>query len=76
METFEEIAESLKKEENEDASAAADILQNLSVEGSADTEKKDEEKKSEDNTKEQESAPEKENKEDSEKKVEELGSSA
>jgi Ran-binding protein 1 len=76
METFQEIAESQNNEENEDASAAAVLLENLSVEGKSDAEKKVEEK-SEDKTKEQESAePEKESKEDSEKKVEEPASSA
>jgi Ran-binding protein 1 len=76
METFQEIAESQNNEENEDASAAAVLLENLSVEGKSDAEKKDEEK-SEDKTKEQESAaPEKESKVDSEKKVEEPASSA
>ncbi|GAU26816.1 hypothetical protein TSUD_289220 [Trifolium subterraneum] len=76
IETFQEIAESQNKEENADASAAAVLLENLSVEGKSDAEKKVEEK-SEDKTKEQESAaPEKESKEDSEKKVEESASSA
>ncbi|KAK2366743.1 Ran-binding protein 1 b [Trifolium repens] len=76
METFQEIAEAQNNEENEDASAAAVLLENLSVEGKSDAEKKVEEK-SEDKTKEQESAePEKESKEDSEKKVEEPASSA
>ncbi|KAK2420785.1 NUP50 (Nucleoporin 50 kDa) protein [Trifolium repens] len=76
METFQEIAESQNNEENEDASAAAVLLENLSVEGKSDAEKKDKEK-SEDKTKEQESvAPEKESKVDSEKKVEEPASSA
>ncbi|XP_061370714.1 ran-binding protein 1 homolog b-like [Gastrolobium bilobum] len=75
METFQEVAESQNKEENEDASAAADLLDELSVEGKADAEKNDEDK-SENKTVEQESASEKESKPDSEKKVEELASSA
>ncbi|AES75354.1 putative PH domain-containing protein [Medicago truncatula] len=74
IETFQEIAESLNKEESKDASTAADLLENLSVEGKADAEKKDKEK-SEEKTKEKET-PEKESKEDTEKKVEEPASSA
>ncbi|PNX79851.1 ran-binding protein 1 b-like, partial [Trifolium pratense] len=76
IETFQEIAEPQNREENEDASAAAVQLENLSVEGKSDAEKQVEEK-SEDKTKQQESAaPEKESKDDSEKKVEEPASSA
>ncbi|XP_045816373.1 ran-binding protein 1 homolog b-like [Trifolium pratense] len=75
IETFQEIAEPQNREENEDASAAAVQLENLSVEGKSDAEKQVEEK-SEDKTKQQVSAaPEKESKEDSEKKVEEPASS-
>lgn len=74
IETFQEIAESLNKEESKDASTAAELLENLSVEGKADAEKKDKEK-SEEKTKEKET-PEKESKEDTEKKVEEPASSA
>ncbi|XP_058779114.1 ran-binding protein 1 homolog b-like [Vicia villosa] len=80
IETFQEIAESLKKEENEEVTAAAELLVKLSVDLKSDAEKKDAEKKdeekSEDKTKEQESAPEKESKGDSEKEVKESGSSA
>ncbi|XP_058750054.1 ran-binding protein 1 homolog b-like [Vicia villosa] len=80
IETFQEIAESLKKEENEEVTAAAELLVKLSVDLKSDAEKKDAEKKdeekSEDKTKEQESATEKESKGDSEKEVKESGSSA
>lgn len=78
IETFHEIADSLKKEENEEVTAAAELLVKLSVDLKSDAEKKDEEKKDEekpeDKTKEPESAPEKE-KGDSEKEVKESGSS-
>ncbi|XP_027358363.1 ran-binding protein 1 homolog b-like [Abrus precatorius] len=73
METFQEIAESQNREENKDASAAAGLLEKLSVERKED-EKKDEEK-SEDKTKEQESVSGKESEADSEKKVEEHATS-
>lgn len=81
METFQEIAESENKEENQDASATAGLLGQLSVEGKEDEEKKDkkkkDEEKSEDKTAEQESASaEKESKTESEQKVEEPASSA
>ncbi|CAI8593797.1 unnamed protein product [Vicia faba] len=82
IETFQEIAESLKKEENEEVTAAAELLVKLSVDLKSDAGKKDEEKsedktkESEDKIKEQESAPEKESKGDSEKEVKESGSSA
>ncbi|CAK8576070.1 unnamed protein product [Lathyrus sativus] len=75
IDTFQEIAESLKKEENEEVTAAAELLVKLSVDLKSDAEKKDEEK-SEDKIKERESAPEKENKGDSEKEAKESGSSA
>ena len=46
MEKFQEIAESQKsKEENKDATAAADLLENLSVKEKAEVEKKDTENK-------------------------------
>lgn len=77
METFQEVAESQKsKEENKDASAAAGLLEKLSVE-----EKKTDAEKSEDKFEEKKDAPEKESKTepektDSEKKAEEPASSA
>ncbi|KAK7277382.1 hypothetical protein RIF29_18533 [Crotalaria pallida] len=75
METFQEVAESQNQEENSDASAAAGLLENLSVEGKTDAEKKDEEK-SDNKTAEKESSSGKESKTDSEKKDEEPASSA
>ncbi|KAE9621087.1 hypothetical protein Lal_00019200 [Lupinus albus] len=75
METFQEVAESQNQEENKDASAAAGLLQNLSVEGNKDAEKKDEEK-SDNRTAEKESSLGKESKADTEKKAEEPASSA
>ena len=76
METFQEVAESQKKEESKGGSAAADLLEKLSVEGKTDAVKKDE--KSEDKTGEQESTSERESKAeaDAENKVEEPTSSA
>ncbi|OIW14226.1 hypothetical protein TanjilG_21366 [Lupinus angustifolius] len=69
IETFQEVAESQKQAENKDASAAAGLLENLSVEG-----KKDEEKS--DNKTAEESSPVKESKTDTEKKADEPASSA
>ncbi|CAL0333352.1 unnamed protein product [Lupinus luteus] len=74
METFQEVAESQNQEENKDASAAASLLENLSVEGKTDADKKDEEKP-ESKTVGKESSLEKE-KTDTEKKSEEPASSA
>ncbi|KAE9592510.1 hypothetical protein Lal_00028602 [Lupinus albus] len=74
METFQEVAESQNQEENKDASAAASLLENLSVEGKTDAEKKDEEKP-ESKTAGEESSSGKE-KTDTEKKTEEPASSA
>ncbi|KAI4346552.1 hypothetical protein L6164_007440 [Bauhinia variegata] len=67
METFQEVAESQsKKEENKDATAAAGLLENLSVQ----------EKKSEDKDGKEETASEKESKDEPEKKAEQPASSA
>ncbi|XP_028763924.1 ran-binding protein 1 homolog b-like [Neltuma alba] len=74
METFQEVAESQKKkEENKDASSAAGLLEKLSVEEKTE--------KSEDKSEEQKDAPKKESKDepektDTEKKTEEPASSA
>ncbi|KAL1343477.1 hypothetical protein HN51_029859 [Arachis hypogaea] len=70
METFQEVAESQKKEEGEEGSAAAGLLEKLSVEEKTDAEKKDE--KSE----EKESKTKQETKADAEKEGEEPASSA
>ncbi|OIV98818.1 hypothetical protein TanjilG_25064 [Lupinus angustifolius] len=75
IETFQEVAESQNQEENKDASAAAGLLENLSVEGNKDAEKKDEEK-SDNKTAEEEPSSGKESKADTEKKAEEPASSA
>ncbi|KAJ1424962.1 Ran binding domain [Sesbania bispinosa] len=75
METFQEVAESQKKEDDQESSAAAGLIEKLSVEEKADAEKKDEEK-AEEKTGEQESASGKESKADEDKKVEEPASSA
>ncbi|XP_027365693.1 ran-binding protein 1 homolog b-like [Abrus precatorius] len=79
METFQEVAESQNREEENDASAAAGLIEQLSVEEKADEkadgEKKDE-KISDDKTEERESASAKESKADEDKKVEEPASSA
>lgn len=75
METFQEVAESQKKEDDKDASAAAGLIEKLSVEGKTDSEKKDEEK-SEDKKAEQESSPAKESKADANTKDGEPASSA
>ncbi|XP_020966421.1 ran-binding protein 1 homolog b [Arachis ipaensis] len=70
METFQEVAESQKKEEGEEGSAAAGLLEKLSVEEKTDAKKKDE--KSE----EKESKTQQETKADAEKEGEEPASSA
>jgi len=75
METFQEVAESQKQVDDQDASAAAVLVEKLTVEDkAADAEKKDEEK-SEEKTGEKESASEA-SKADADKKVEEPASSA
>lgn len=75
METFQEVAESQKQVDDQDASAAAVLVEKLTVEDkAADAEKKDEEK-SKDKTGEKESASEA-SKADADKKVEEPASSA
>jgi Ran-binding protein 1 len=73
METFQEVAESQKPVDDKTASAAAGLVEKLSVEDkTVDAEKKDEEK-----TEEKESAAAVEaSKEDANKKVEEPASSA
>ncbi|MED6118247.1 Ran-binding protein 1 b [Stylosanthes scabra] len=73
METFQEVAESQKKEEGEEGSAAAGLLEKLSVEEKTDAEKKDE--KSEGKTEDKESTKQ-ETEADAEKKAEEPASSA
>jgi Ran-binding protein 1 len=77
METFQEVAESQKPVDDKTASAAAGLVEKLSVEDkTVDAEKKDEEK-SEEKTEEKESAAAVEaSKEDANKKVEEPASSA
>ncbi|RZB88512.1 Ran-binding protein 1-like b [Glycine soja] len=70
METFQEVAETQKAEDEKESSDAAGLIEKLSVEEKADAEKKDEEK-SEDKTVEKESASGKES-----KAVEEPASSA
>ncbi|MED6193289.1 Ran-binding protein 1 b [Stylosanthes scabra] len=70
METFQEVAESQKKEEGEEGSAAAGLLEKLSVEEKTDAEKK-EEKKTEDKE-----STKQESEADAEKKAEEPASSA
>ncbi|CAL0328551.1 unnamed protein product [Lupinus luteus] len=76
IESFQEVAESQNPaEESKDASAAAGLLENLSVEGNNDADKKDEEK-SDNKTAEEESSSGKESKADTEKKSEEPASSA
>ncbi|WJX14312.1 Ran-binding protein 1 b [Trifolium repens] len=77
METFQEVAESQKPVDDKTASAAAGLVEKLSVEDKAvDAEKKDEEK-SEEKTEEKGSAAAVEaSKEDANKKVEEPASSA
>ncbi|TKY51459.1 Ran-binding protein 1-like b [Spatholobus suberectus] len=75
METFQEVAESQKTEDDKESSAAAGLIEKLSVEEKADAEKKDEQK-SEDKAGEQESTSGKESKADKDKKAEEPASSA
>ncbi|XP_020231704.1 ran-binding protein 1 homolog c [Cajanus cajan] len=73
METFQEVAESQKAEDEQESSTAAGLIENLSVEEKADAEKKED--KSEDKTGEQEPASGKDSK-DKDKKVDEPASSA
>ena len=75
METFQEVAESQKAEDEKESADAAGLIEKLSVEEKADAEKKDEEK-SEDKTVEKESASGKESKAVEDKKAEEPASSA
>ncbi|KAL2324670.1 hypothetical protein Fmac_023728 [Flemingia macrophylla] len=73
METFQEVAESQKAEDETESSTAAGLIENLSVEEKADAKKSEDKEK----TGEQESASGKENKADKEdKKVDEPASSA
>ncbi|KAK7279781.1 hypothetical protein RJT34_24838 [Clitoria ternatea] len=74
MDIFQEVVESQKQEDENESSAAAELIENLSVEEKAKAEKKDE--KSEDKTGEQGSASGKESKADEDKKVDEPASSA
>ncbi|RDY09100.1 Ran-binding protein 1-like b, partial [Mucuna pruriens] len=75
METFQEVVESQKTEDDKESSAAAGLIEKLSVEEKADAEKKGKEK-SEDKSGEQESASGKESKAGEDKKAEEPASSA
>ncbi|PNX85326.1 ran-binding protein 1 b-like, partial [Trifolium pratense] len=76
METFQEVAESQKPVDDKAATAAAGLVEKLTVEDKAvDAEKKDGEK-SEEKTEEKESAAVEASKEDANKKAEEPASSA